>query len=165
MVDSPAGGTRRIPGEGAEIVEYAEHYERCCLTRPNLVQRWFMALLTSKARAIGQTSHKIWSLKYVLDTYFPGKTGLRVLDCGAWDGWFLSYDAPAIAQRIALDFDGHFAATMRAAGIDFVLADLEKGRVPFAADSMDLVALTSTLEHLSNPEEVAKPSPKLSRAT
>ncbi len=136
-------------------MHYAENYERCCVEAPNVVQRWMIRVLTRKAEAIGQRSHKIWSLKYALDTYFANRTGLRVLDCGAWNGWFLSYNVPAIAQRIALDFDAHFAADLRRDGIDFVLADMEKGALPLAADTMDLVAMTSTLEHLSCPEHVA----------
>ena len=137
-------------------MKYAEHYERCCLESPNALQRWFMGLLTRKAQACGQSSHKIWSLKYILDTYLPDRAGLRVVDCGAWNGWFLSYDVPAVAQRIALDFDRHYAAEMREHGIDFVLADMEKGHFPFRADTMDVLAMTSTLEHLGCPEHVAR---------
>ena len=136
-------------------MRYAENYERCCLEQANGLQRWFIGLLTRKAQALGQKSHKIWSLKYVLDEYFAGRTGLRVLDCGAWNGWFLSYNASPVAQRIALDFDGHFAADMRAEGIEFVLADMEKGNLPFADGAVDLVAMTSTLEHLDCPQRVA----------
>ncbi|HEO72343.1 MAG TPA: class I SAM-dependent methyltransferase [Candidatus Hydrogenedentes bacterium] len=136
-------------------MRYAENYERCCLETPNALQRWFMGLMTRRAEVIGQSTHKIWSLKYVLDTYLVGRTGLRVLDCGAWNGWFLSYDVPAIAQRIALDFDPHWAAELRAQGIDFVLADMEKGAFPLAADAVDLLAMTSTLEHLGCPQQVA----------
>jgi SAM-dependent methyltransferase len=137
------------------MLRYAENYERCCLEEANAVQRWFIGLLSRKAQAFGQKSHKIWSLKYVLDEYLGGRTGLRVLDCGAWNGWFLSYKADTVAQRIALDFDGHFAAEMRADGIDFVLADMEKGSLPFADNAVDLVAMTSTLEHLDCPQRVA----------
>jgi len=136
-------------------MKYAEHYERCCLETTNPLQRWFIGMLTRKAQACGQQSHKIWSLKYVLDSFLPGKTGLRVVDCGAWNGWFLSYDVPAIAQRIALDFDSHYAAEMRANGIDFVLADMEKGHFPFQANAVDVLAMTSTLEHLGCPETIA----------
>jgi len=137
-------------------VDYAKNYERCCVEPASPLQRWFIGLLTRKAQAIGQTGHHIWSLKYVIDRYFPGREGLRVLDCGAWNGWFLSYRCPAIAQRIALDFDAHFAADLRDDGIDFVLADMEKGCFPLAAASVDLVAMTSTLEHLSCPEHIAR---------
>ncbi|MCC6486588.1 MAG: class I SAM-dependent methyltransferase [Candidatus Hydrogenedentes bacterium] len=136
-------------------MDYAKHYERCCLESTNALQRWFMALLTQKAQALGQKSHKIWSLKYVVDEYFAGQDQLRVLDCGAWNGWFLSYNVPQIAQRIALDFDSHFASELRAEGVDFVLADMEKGGLPFHENSLDLVAMTSTLEHLSCPEKMA----------
>jgi SAM-dependent methyltransferase len=114
-----------------------------------------MDVMTRKARALGQKSHKIWSLKWILDEYFAERTGLRVLDCGAWNGWFLSYESPAIEQRIALDFDPHFARDLRANRIDFVLADMERGSFPLAPDSVDLVAMTSTLEHLSCPEKIA----------
>lgn len=137
-------------------MDYAKHYERCCLDKANAFQRLFIGLLTRKAEAIGQESHKIWSLKYVIDTYFEGRDGLRVLDCGAWNGWFLSYDVPQIAQRIALDFDGHYAADMASDGIRFVLADMEKGHFPLAEGCVDLLAMTSTLEHLSCPEHVAQ---------
>ncbi len=136
-------------------MKYAEKYEQCCLDAPGVLQRWFINLLARKAHALGQKGHKIWSLKYVLETYCSGQTGLRVLDCGAWNGWFLSYDTPALAQRIALDFDDHFAKEMRAEGIEFVLADMEKGAFPFAASSMDMVSMTSTLEHLGRPEHIA----------
>ena len=136
-------------------MKYAENYERCCIESASRFQRAFIGLLTRKAQALGQKGHKIWSLKYVLDTYFPGRTGLRVLDCGAWNGWFLSYDAPAVAQRIALDFDAHFARQMREDGIGFVLADMEKGSFPLAADVVDVLAMTSTLEHLARPDRVA----------
>lgn len=136
-------------------MDYAKNYERCCLEPANFVQRWFIAALTRKARAIGQDSHKIWSLKYVIDRYFAGREGLRVMDCGAWNGWFLSYKTPAIAQRIALDFDAHFAPELRRQGIDFILADMEKGCIPVATNALDLVAMTSTLEHLSCPEHIA----------
>lgn len=136
-------------------MKYAENYERCCLEAPNALERWFIGLLTRKAQACGQSSHKIWSLKYVLDTYLPERTGLRVLDCGAWNGWFLSYDVPAIAQRIALDFDSHYARHMHGKGIDFVLADMERGHLPFREEAVDVLAMTSTLEHLGCPERIA----------
>jgi len=136
-------------------VDYAKNYERCCVEPANFLQRWFIGLLTRKAHAIGQTSHRIWSLKYILDHYFAGREGLRVLDCGAWNGWFLSYRCPAVRQRIALDFDDHFAVELRNDGIDFVLADMEKGSLPLATASLDLVAMTSTLEHLDCPEHIA----------
>ncbi|NIA16674.1 MAG: methyltransferase domain-containing protein [Nitrospiraceae bacterium] len=137
-------------------MKYAENYERCCLESTNALQRWFMGAMTRKAQAIGQESHKIWSLKYLLDRYFEGRSGLRVLDCGAWNGWFLSYDVPALAQRIALDWDAHYAADLRKSGIEFVLADMEKGAFPLVAGQVDLVAMTSTLEHLSCPEHIAR---------
>jgi len=136
-------------------MKYAQNYERCCVEAPSAFQRWFMGVLTRRAQACGQKSHKIWSLKYVLDTYMPDKSGLRVLDCGAWNGWFLSYDVPAIAQRVALDFDSHYAAEMREDGIEFVLADMEKGHFPFAENVVDVLAMTSTLEHLGCPERIA----------
>lgn len=136
-------------------MNYARNYERCCLERPNRIHRWFMDLLTRKAQAIGQKSHHIWSLKHALDHYLPGRSGLRVVDCGAWNGWFLSYEVPAIKQRIALDFDPHFACELRSSGIDFVLADMEKGCFPFAKDTVDLLAMTSTLEHLDRPGHIA----------
>lgn len=136
-------------------MHYARNYERCCLEKTSALQRWFIGLLSRKARALGQDSHKIWSLKFALDTYLPGRTGLRVLDCGAWNGWFLSYHTPAIAQRIALDFDPDYAPDLRASGIDFLLADLEKGAIPLAANTVDLLAMTSTLEHLDCPGHIA----------
>ena len=137
-------------------MEYAQNYERCCLESTNALQRWFMTLLTKEAHKIGQTSHKIWSLKYLIDHYFQGKSGLCVLDCGAWNGWFLSYNIPAIAQRIALDFDAYYAGGMRKDGIDFLLTDMEKGAIPLGNDRIDLVSMTSTLEHLSCPEHIAR---------
>ena len=137
-------------------MDYAKNYERCCLEPTSWLQRQFIGLMSRKAAALGQCDHKIWSLKYVLDTYFSGQSDLRVLDCGAWNGWFLSYDVQAVAQRIALDFDDHFAADLREKGIGFVLADMEKGRLPFADASMDLLAMTSTLEHLNCPEHIAR---------
>ena len=136
-------------------MRYAQNYERCCLESTNALERWFIRLMTRKAQDIGQKSHKIWSLKYVIDHYLADRTDLRVLDCGAWNGWFLSYDTPAIAQRIALDFDGSYAKELLESGIDFVLADMEKGCFPLAESSVDLVAMTSTLEHLSCPEHIA----------
>jgi SAM-dependent methyltransferase len=136
-------------------MDYAKNYEECCLEETNVLHRWFMGLLTRKAEAIGQSSHKIWSLKYVLDHYFAGRSGVRVLDCGAWNGWFLSYVSPAIARRVALDFDAHFAPQLRSDGIDFVLADMEKGWFPLADRSFDLIAMTSTLEHLNCPDTIA----------
>jgi len=137
-------------------MSYAKNYERCCLESTNAFQRAFIGLMTRKAAELGQSSHKIWSLKWLLDTYFEGRSGLRVLDCGAWNGWFLSYDVPAIAQRVALDFDAYYAEDLNRSGIDFVLADMEKGALPLAGDSIDLLAMTSTLEHLSCPEHVAR---------
>lgn len=119
------------------------------------LQRWFIGVMRRRAEQIGQDSHKIWSLKFVLDHYCEGRTGLRVLDCGAWNGWFLSYRSPQIAQRIALDFDAHFAKQLMGDGIEFVLADMEKGKIPFGADSIDVLAMTSTLEHLDCPEHIA----------
>ncbi len=136
-------------------MDYAKNYERCCLEQTNALHRWFIDVMSRKAQAIGQKSHKIWSMKYVLDHYFPGRSGLRVLDCGAWNGWFLSYESPAVTQRIALDFDAHYAKDLRADGIDFVLGDMEKGWFPLAANSIDLLAMTSTLEHLNCPEKIA----------
>ncbi len=136
-------------------MDYAEHCERCCKEKTTALQQLFIDVLARRAKALGQSDHRIWSLKYVLDTYFEGKKGLRVMDCGAWDGWFLSYESPSIEQRIALDFDPHFAPHLRERGIDFVLADMEKGLFPVANDSLDLLAMTSTLEHLSCPEKIA----------
>ena len=136
-------------------MDYAENYERCCKERVSFLQRQFMRILSRKAQALGQTNHKMWSLKYVIDTYFSDDSGLRILDCGAWDGWFLSYTSPAIAQRVALDFDAHFAGQLRRDGVHFVLADMEKGSIPLASDAFDLVVMTSTLEHLSSPEKIA----------
>lgn len=136
-------------------MDYAENYERCCKEPVTFLQRRFVGVLAHKAQAIGQKSHKIWSLKYVLDTYFDRRSDLRIMDCGAWDGWFLSYRSPAVTQRIALDFDSHFAPQLHADGVDFVLADMEKGGFPVASGSLDLIAMTSTLEHLSCPEKIA----------
>jgi len=39
--------------------------------------------------------------------------------------------------------------------MDFVLADMEKGAFPFAENAIDLIAMTSTLEHLGCPERIA----------
>lgn len=136
-------------------MDYAKNYERCCLEQTNAIHRWFIGMMTRRAQAIGQKSHKIWSMKYVIDHYFPNRSGLRVLDCGAWNGWFLSYESSAVSQRIALDFDDHYAKALRDDGIGFVLADMEKGWLPIASDSIDLLAMTSTLEHLNCPEKIA----------
>ena len=136
-------------------MDYAENYERCCLEQAGPIERLFIRLLRCKAEAIGQAGHKIWSLKYVLDTYFEGREGLRVLDCGAWNGWFLSYDSPAVSQRIALDFDAHYAGELLERDIRFVLADMEKGHFPLAEGSVDLLSMTSTLEHLDCPGHIA----------
>lgn len=136
-------------------MDYAKNYERCMMESTNPLQRWFMKALTRKAESIGQKSHKCWSLKYVMDHYFQGRSDLRVVDCGAWNGWFLSYDVPEIAQRIALDFDAYYAADLQAQGMGFVLSDMEEGHFPLAENSIDLVAMTSTLEHLSCPEKIA----------
>ena len=137
-------------------MSYAENYERCCLESAGAIERAFMRLMTRQAEKIGQASHKIWSLKYLIDTYFAGRSGLRVLDCGAWNGWFLSYDVPEIAHRIALDFDPYYANDLRRSGIRFILADMEKGALPLAGNSIDLLAMTSTLEHLCCPEHIAR---------
>lgn len=151
------GQSRLGPGSRGGIctLDYARNYERCCLEKPSFLERWFIGLLSRKARALGQKDHKIWSLKYAIDTYFEGEDGLRVMDCGAWDGWFLSYESPVIAQRIALDFDSYYAGQLRESGIEFVVADMEKGSFPVAGGTLDLVAMTSTLEHLSCPETIA----------
>lgn len=132
-------------------MDYARNYERCCLEPVSPLQRWFIGLMQRKAEQLGQRSHKIWSMKYVLEHYLPDGKDLVVADCGAWNGWFLSYETPAVAKRIALDFDAHFAADLRAQGIDFVLADMEQGCLPFADASIDLLVMTSTLEHLDRP--------------
>lgn len=137
-------------------MNYAQNYERCCLESTNVLQRWFIRIMTRKAKAIGQQSHKIWSLKYAIDNYLGGRQNLRVLDCGAWNGWFLSYESPQIAHRIALDFDPYYAPQIRMDGIDFVLADMERGALPFSSRSLDLVVMTSTLEHLHSPEPIAR---------
>jgi len=125
------------------------------LQRPNVVQRVFIGLLQRKARAIGQSSHKIWTLKYILDTYLNDRQNISVLDCGAWNGWLLSYQSPSISHKVALDFDSHFARDMLNEGISFVQADMEKGCFPFSSASFDLVTITSTIEHLFSPEQVA----------
>lgn len=123
--------------------------------KTTFLQRLMMDNLSRKAESLGQKSHKIWSLKYIMDNYFENRENLKIMDCGAWDGWFLSYDIPAIQQKIALDFDPHFASEFKQNGIDFALADMERGSFPIAENSLDLVAMTSTLEHLSNPEHIA----------
>lgn len=137
------------------MVEYGEHYERCMLEPVSPLQRWFIGIMQRRAQRIGQESHKIWSLKFVLDHFCAGRDALRVLDCGAWNGWFLSYQSPQIAQRIALDFDSYFAPDLRKSGIEFVLANMEKGCLPLAEASIDVLAMTSTLEHLDCPEHIA----------
>ena len=136
-------------------MDYAENYERCMKEKTTFLQRVLIDLLAKKAQKLGQTSHKMWSLKYITDHYFAGRDDLRIMDCGAWDGWFMSYESPAIKQKIALDFDPYFGAQFREQSIDFVLADMEKGAFPIASNSLDLVAMTSTLEHLSCPEHIA----------
>ena len=153
VLGGPSGGSNQI--RSLSQVDYAKNYERCCKEKTTIFQRLFIDVLSRKAHAIGQKSHKIWSMKYVLETYFNGDAGLRVMDCGAWDGWFLSYESPTVEKRIALDFDSHFAGALRAEGIDFVLADMETGNFPVASASLDLVVMTSTLEHLSCPERIA----------
>ena len=45
-------------------MDYGKNYRRCCLGKPNVVQRWFMGIMTSKAQAIGQKSHKAWSRQH-----------------------------------------------------------------------------------------------------
>jgi len=77
------------------------------------------------------------------------------MDCGAWNGWFLSYETPVIKQRIALDFDASFAPVLRQNGLHFILANMENGALPIASNTLDLIAMTSTLEHLSCPEKIA----------
>ena len=136
-------------------MDYAENYERCMKEKTSFLQQIMIDNLARKARALGQDSHKMWSLKYLVDTYFVDQTDLRIMDCGAWDGWFLSYNSPAIRQKIALDFDPFFGNDLNAKGIDFALADMEKGSFPIASRSLDLVSMTSTLEHLSCPEHIA----------
>lgn len=136
-------------------MDYAKNYERCCLEKTNAIQRLFVGVLERKARRLGQQGHKIWSLKWVLDEFFAGKSGLRVLDCGAWNGWLLSYDVSEVRQRIALDFDSHFASALQKRGIGFILANMERGCIPVAAGTIDLLAMTSTLEHLDCPEKIA----------
>lgn len=136
-------------------MEYASNYERCCLEAPSLFQRAFIGALSRKAHALGQDSHKIWTLKFLLDRYFQGQDNLAVMDCGAWNGWLLSYRSPQIARRIALDFDTHFAADLRRQGIDFILADMEQGGLPIHSNALDLVTITSTLEHLWHVDRVA----------
>lgn len=148
------GRNRRTDERGLHL-DYAENYERCCKEQTTFLQRHFKDVLARKARSIGQRDHRIWSLKYLIDTYFLDGADLRVMDCGAWDGWFLSYETPAIRQRIALDFDAHFAAELHGRGIEFILADMETGHFPVASDSLDLLAMTSTLEHLGCPEKIA----------
>lgn len=137
-------------------MNYAKNYEHCCHEPISAFQRWFIRILARRAREIGQSDHKIWSLKWVLDNYFQGCSALTVLDCGAWNGWFLSYNTPVIRTKIAMDFDSHFAAKLAGRGIWFVLADMEKGHFPLANASVNLLAMTSTLEHLSPPEHIAK---------
>lgn len=136
-------------------MDYVANYERHCLHQPSAFQRVFMGLLTKRAQAVGQKSHKIWAMKYMLDTYFQGRSGLRVLDCGALDGWFLSYDVPQVAQRIALDIETYYAPQLMREGIQFVAADMETGAFPFAENSMDLLAMLSTIEHLDHPFHLA----------
>lgn len=140
---------------GGTAVDYAKNYGRCCIPRASFLEHRFINLLARRAQAEGHQGHKIWSLKYCIDNYLADKSGLRILDCGAWNGWFLSYKCPAISQRVALDFDPYFAKDLRRDGIDFVLSDLERGNFPLGSHSFDLVAMTSTLEHLSRPETMA----------
>lgn len=84
-------------------MDYVKNYARCCREKTNFVQKAFIDILGRKAREQGQKSHKIWSLKYVIDEFFEGGDQQRVMDCGAWKGWFLRYLTPAIKQRIALE--------------------------------------------------------------
>lgn len=144
-------------------MRYAENYERFSIGRPSAVQRWFIGALTRKARGLGQTGHKIWTLKYLLDNYLDGRTDLRVCDAGAWNGWFLSYQSPAIAQKVAVDRDAHFAPHMARDGIHFVQADIDHGHTPLASSTMDLVAYLNVLEHLADPLAAAAEIARLLR--
>lgn len=136
-------------------MDYAENYERCMLERQTPFQRFFIGVMTRRARALGYDSHKVFALKYAAERYMAGRNDLTVLDCGAWNGWFLSYNGPQVAKRIALDFDDHFGPMLIGQGIPFLLADMEKGALPLAGASVDILAMTSTLEHLGCPEHIA----------
>ncbi|HUI90807.1 MAG TPA: class I SAM-dependent methyltransferase [Chitinivibrionales bacterium] len=114
-----------------------------------------MSRLQKKAEKIGQKNFHAFNLWYIVNTFFPNAKGLSVADIGAYDGWMLSYNGPEVNRRIAIDFDDFFKEKCKENSIEFICADVEKGPVALPDASCDIVLICSTLEHLSNPEEIA----------
>jgi SAM-dependent methyltransferase len=134
---------------------YAENYRKFHLPKPGLIAGFFMNLLQKKAEKAGLKNFHAFNLRHIVGTYFPNSKGLVVADIGAYDGWMLSYDGPEVSRRIAIDFDDFFKEKFRENGIEFICTDIEKNPIPLPDSSCDVVLICSTLEHLSNPEEIA----------
>jgi SAM-dependent methyltransferase len=142
---------------------YAENYRKFHVPRPGMIGRLFMGLLQKKARVIGQDSYHAFNLRYIVQTFFPGRSGLVVADIGAYDGWMLRYNGKELSRRIAIDFDDYFAGDCAKRGIEFICTDVEKKPIPLPDASCDIILICSTLEHVSNPEELAAESNRLLR--
>jgi len=80
--------------------------------------------------------------------------GTKVLDLGAGRAevsqGFVYYGLSVVA----LDRDDSFRDELIQAGLEFVLADVFDGKLPFEDGSFDLIYSKSFLEHLPNPEPI-----------
>ena len=83
-------------------------------------------------------------------------SGYRLLDIGCGDG---SLCALATSKyRCAYGIDGSTIALESAIanGVSVVLADLDGGFLPFCDDKFDLVSCLDVIEHVFDPEKLAK---------
>lgn len=135
-------------------MEYGKYFDKLILREPSFAEKIFIGILTKKAKEIGQDSHQIWTLKYLIDNFAKGNR-LRVVDIGTHGGWVLSYNSPKIIEKIGIDYDDYFAEELRKKGIKFYKIDLEKDKLPLKSSTADIVTICSTLEHVANVEEVA----------
>jgi 2-polyprenyl-3-methyl-5-hydroxy-6-metoxy-1,4-benzoquinol methylase len=81
--------------------------------------------------------------------------GKRVLDAGCgvgWGGALLRRAGAASVAGVDIAFDAIGYARTKAAGVDFVVADL--GRIPFSDGSFEVITCFEAIEHVERQDEV-----------
>ncbi len=79
----------------------------------------------------------------------------HVLDIGCGDGFFSQRIADAVHAPVsAIDISSEAIEQARARGIDARQCDLNLGKIPFDAESFDLVLCGEVIEHVFDPDQL-----------
>lgn len=98
-------------------------------------------------------------MNYERNWYLPAffNKGEKVLDLGCGDGAVAEYLQEKIGVNIVgADISEDAVKKSRKRGIDARLIDIEKGKLPFAAKSFDVIFWGDNIEHLFDPESILK---------